>query len=95
MRAPMMNQLRRSVAVYSMTTKSPKNNRDVPRSFWKTRTAVAPAHAHRSGPRSDQRGRVMPRTRGPARASVSRLETRKPAKNIAKRIFATSAGWNE
>ena len=55
-------------------------------------TDIERTHTESIGPRSRPRGRRMPRNRRPTIESVSRCETRYPAKNTASAILATSPG---
>ncbi len=76
MTKPSSSQDVRDVAMYSIATNRPMNTALVPMSLSKTSSSRLAAQMTRIGPRSRARGRSMPSTRRPARASTSRLATR-------------------
>ena len=67
---------RRCVAIYSIATNKPKNNKDVPRSRSNTKTARETSQAITNGPRSFNRGSSIPRNLVRTTASESLFATR-------------------
>ena len=73
---PHTTQLVRSVAMYSMITKSPKKISEVPRSRSKISTRRLSIQIVAIGPSWRPGGSRTPRTRRPDRASASRFTVR-------------------